>query len=319
MTTRTPELSVVLVTNDGLASIDKALACLGRQTARDRLEVVVVGPGGNGGGERPPDGLAVRRVEVDRVGSWGQGAAEGTRHASAPVIAFGEEHDYPHPGWAVAIIEGHRGPYPAVGSALRNANPNSVVSWAHFVFAFGPWADPVPSGEVPRLPWHHTSYKRDVLLALGDELGTMLEAEGRLYEELVAKGHSLLLRGDAVSDHVSVSRPSSFLWIEFNGGHLLGGTRALRWGRARRAVYALAAPLIALLRLRRVFGNLARVRSAHPVPLAVAPWLVVAAGASAAGEAYGYVAGLAHAADDRLDMEMHRDRYRGRERMSAGV
>jgi hypothetical protein len=93
----------------------------------------------------------------------------------------------------------------------------------------------------------------------------------------------------------------------------------MRWGAARRAVYALAAPLIALLRLRRVFANLARVRTVHPVPLAVAPWLVAASAASAAGEATGYVIGLSGAAGDRLDMEMHRDRYQARDRVGAGA
>jgi hypothetical protein len=307
-----PELSVVLVTVDGFATLHDVLSKLDDQTARERMEVLVVGPASDN--ERPPEGVEVRRVETGRVGSWGEGAAEGVRRSNAAVVVFAEEHGFPHPGWAEAHLDGHSGPYAAVGSTLRNANPNSAVSWAHFVVAFGDYAYPVTTHEAPSTPWHHSSYKRDVLLALGDDLGAMLDAEGRLHEEMVSQGHRLLRHGNAVTDHVQVSRPASYLHAEFNGGHLLGGTRAMRWSGARRAAYALAAPAILLLRLWRARGQLARVRAANAVPRTTGPWLAAGVAASVAGEVTGYCIGLGRARGGRLDMEVHRDNHRGRER-----
>jgi hypothetical protein len=315
-----PALSVVLVTLDGLAPVRRTIERLRDQTARDRLELVVVG-----GDPRPAEAAeleaegfaATRMVPLREIESWGRAAAEGARRASAPVVVFAEEHSYPRPGWAQALIDAHEGPHAAVGPALYNANPNSVVSWAHFLGSFGSWVAPEP-GVKARLPWHHTAYKRDLLLRYGPDLPAMLEVEGRLHEELVAEGRTLYLASAAVSDHVNVSRPSSQLVIDFNGGRLLGGARARRWGPARRGLYVLATPAILLLRVRRAFADLRRVSALCSVPRLVGPWLLLGVAASVAGEAAGYVGGLGRAPEQRLDMEVHRDRYRGRERRRQG-
>ncbi|MFN2433451.1 MAG: hypothetical protein ABR599_11675 [Gemmatimonadota bacterium] len=108
------------------------------------------------------------------------------RAASAPVVAFGEDHSFPEPGWAEALLQAHRGPWAAVGPSIVNANPATAVSWATLLTSFGRWLELDASGPADAIAWHNSAYKREVLLGLGDELEPLLEVEGLLQAELAA-------------------------------------------------------------------------------------------------------------------------------------
>jgi hypothetical protein len=92
------------------------------------------------------------------------------------VVACCEDHAFPDPGWAQALIQAHRQPWAVVGPAMRNGNPETTVSWASFFMSFGPWAAPTTSTTVTHLSWNNNSYKRDVMLAYGSKLEAMLDA-----------------------------------------------------------------------------------------------------------------------------------------------
>src|SRR5262245_18353145 len=87
----------------------------------------------------------VRLVEMDEITSTGRAIAAGVRAATAPVVAYAEEHSYPAPDWAEALIKAHRQPWAVVGVAMANANPSNKVSWASLYTDFGPWVEPVAS------------------------------------------------------------------------------------------------------------------------------------------------------------------------------
>ena len=55
-------------------------------------------------------------------------SAPGEHRSWRLVVAFGEEHCFPEPGWAQALIDAHREDYAAVGPAMHNANPDTIVS-----------------------------------------------------------------------------------------------------------------------------------------------------------------------------------------------
>ncbi|MCL6546490.1 MAG: hypothetical protein K6T61_14805, partial [Bryobacteraceae bacterium] len=91
------------------------------------------------------------------------------RAASAPLVVMTEDHSLPEPGWAAALLEAHREHRAAVGPAIVNGNPESLLSWANVVIEYGEWLDPVQSRPVQHLPGHNTCYRRDVLLDYGEE------------------------------------------------------------------------------------------------------------------------------------------------------
>lgn len=307
-----PGLSVITVTPDGLEAIEPITAAVRAQTAADRIELVVVAPRKPADGPGGIEGFAASRVvPVGPLQSLGRAIAAGVRAASAPVVAYAEEHSYPEPGWAATLIERHREPWAAVGWAMENANPGGAVSWAHLLADFGPGVAPVTSGESRMLPWHHTSYKREELLAYGDLLGPMLEAEGVLHEQLLARGRRLYLEASTASRHLNVSRSSANLRSHFHGGRGFGSARARlgNWSLPRRLLYALGFPLVPLVRLRRLLPDVRRAKTnpgwRRGVIVVLAPSLTV----NAFGEAIGYLFGEGGSRQKRLSLELERARY----------
>jgi hypothetical protein len=226
------------------------------------------------------------------------------------VVVFAEDHSYPQPDWAEALIAAHREPWAAVGPVVANANPRSAVSWADFLPGYGPWLDPTPGGVVDYLPGHNSSYKRDLLLELGSDLDPMLNAESVLHWELQARGHRLYLEPAAKTRHFNFSRLSIYLRATFLHARTFAAERARagRWGPLRRLAYATAWPLIPLVRLRRVFRDVRRAPS-HGVLPRVLPPVLLGLTVSALGEATGYLLGPGEAPEKVSAYEFHRDRH----------
>jgi Glycosyl transferase family 2 len=204
---RLPEMSVVLVTPDGYGTIRTTMKHLRAQTVRDRLEIVIVAPSVDAlhlDHTELQEFLQFRVVEVGEVRSIAEGNAAGVRHASAPVVALAEDHSYPDPDWAAALIGAHRNAWAAVGPAVRNANPKSVTSWADFLSAYGPWSELATAGEIEHLPGHNSSYKRAILLDYGPKLEAMLGAESVLHWDLRARGYRLYLEPKAKIAHLNL-------------------------------------------------------------------------------------------------------------------
>jgi hypothetical protein len=189
-----PAMSLIFVA-DRYESIRETIDHIRRQTARDRLEVVIVVPSAEA--LEGSDLEAFRHVRIVELGgpltSLSRARAAGIRRASAPVIALTETHSFPDRGWAEALIKAHQGPWAGVAPVVAPANPRGSLSRAVFVVGFGAWAAPVEAGPVEGLPGNNGSYKRDLLLGYGDRLDTMMMPEMTLQQELRSKGHRFCL------------------------------------------------------------------------------------------------------------------------------
>jgi hypothetical protein len=316
---QTPEMSVVLVSPDGLEAVRRTLQHLRNQTARDRIELVIVAPSHAGPGSHSIDldgFAAVRLVEAGPLRSTGTAFAAAVRVAGGPIVGCVEEHSFPEPGWAEAIIEAHRRPWDAVGGALENANPATRTSWAALISDFGSAVPPIEPGEASELPGHQTAYKRSVLLRYGSELDHMLEVEWVLQEDLRASGGRLFREPRAVSHHLNASRLRSHLWAQLNGGRLFAGNRArLRgWSRARRLLWVAGSPLLPLVRLAQALPH---ARRAYPAAIApLIPVLALGLTANSLGQMLGYAFGAGQAGQQRTTIDLQRRRHlRAREQL----
>jgi Glycosyl transferase family 2 len=138
------QMSVVLVTPDSYDNIRTTMEYLRAQTVSNQLEIVIVAPSAANVNFVLEDRLAfgqIHVVEVGEIKSTGRAMAAGVREASAPVVGYAEEHAYPAPGWAEALINAHQQSWAGVGAAIANANPGNMVNWASFFTDFGPWVD----------------------------------------------------------------------------------------------------------------------------------------------------------------------------------
>jgi len=306
-----PEMSVVLVTRDPFRAIRKTVRYLSRQTFRNRLELLIVVPSR----ERldledsEVQGFgAVQVLEVGPILSISQAKLVAARNATAPVIAFAEDHCYPEPDWAEHLIKAHRQSWAAVGPAVKNANPRTLNSWASYLMSHARWSEPVTTGPTDGLPWHNTSYKRDLLLEYGSELPSLLSVEGFLQESLAERGHQLYLAPMAKVSHVNVSVASSMLAHAFVGGRLFGAMRARygKWSPLRRLLHIVATPLIPLVRLRRTCRDIRRIGEQERLLPRALPALCVGLTFHALGELAGYAFGLGNVEQQYSSYELNR-------------
>ena len=305
-----PALSLVVPT-DRYETIRELAGHLGRQTERQRLELVIVTPSRRELGASEPElrelgGFQVVEVE-GALDSLPAARVAGVMAARAPVVAFGETHSFPEPSWAAALIAAHEGPWAAVGPAIASAQPGSAAALGSLFVDYGPWIEPVAAGPVADLPGHNSSYKRSLLLDYGEDLERMLEAESVLHADLRSRGHELYLEPAARARHLNTTglATTATLWLHYSRGY--ASARAAGWSPLRRAVYVIGSPLLVPLRLARVLGDVRRADRTDVLPRGL-PVMVAAAVGSAAGELLGYATGRGD--PGRITKyELHRARY----------
>ena len=307
-----PDLSAVITTPDCFETIRKTIRHLKAQAVRERIEVVIVAPESaitDIGMDELQDFWGYQVVRTAGVASVGAANAAGIRRARAPIVALAEDHSFPEPGWAEALLEAHRGPWAAVGPAIRNANPRTLVSWADLFVAYAPWLDPAPAGPRDHLPGHNSSYKRDVLLRYGDDLEQMMASESVMHWDLRRRGHQLYLEPKAKTAHTNFSLLSSWLVSKFFSGRVFASARVRDWPYWKRLVLGGASPLIPLVRLRQILGQLRKSRQPAGLVLRVLPVLLAGLALSAAGEMAGYLLGAGGARERLARFEFHRSRH----------
>ncbi|MDX1394804.1 MAG: hypothetical protein R3195_10435 [Gemmatimonadota bacterium] len=305
-------ISIILVTPDPFGSLLQTLRHVRAQDIASRIEAVFVVPsaGAFDLDETALEGLGEWQVvEVGVLRSNAHGYAEGVRNARAPIVVFGEDHCFPSPGWAAALLARHEGPYAAVGPVVAHANSPGTVAWSDSLLGYGPWLYPHPGGEVEYLPGHNSSYKRDALLEYGDELESWLEAESVLHWDLRSKGARLYLEPEARTNHFSFSSMRAWIAASFHTSRTFAARR-VRDSRAslvRRVLYTAASPLIPAVRMRRCLRDIRRVER-PPSMLRLIPALGTVLVVSAFGEAVGYSLGPGDSPALVSQFEFRRDR-----------
>jgi hypothetical protein len=274
-------------------------------TSTDAVDATALGAG---------EFAAFRVIAVGPINERGAAAAVGMLAATSPVVGLIEDHSFPEPGWAAALITAHAAGWTGVGPSVGNANPRSAMSWVNFILGYGNFSGTPHAGERDILPWHNSAYKRPALDAFADRLGALLEWEGTLQDELRAQGHRLYLEPAARTHHVNVSGVASTFRLALQRGRILGAQRVKRerWGVGRRLLQAAAFPLFPLLQLR----HLSSIVRAMPIAGALALRVRVALWATlcvmAPAEAWGLVAGAGDAIARLEDFELHRARHLAR-------
>ena len=106
--------------------------------------------------------------------------------ARGSIVAIGEDHSVPAPGWWSAVLRAHKEhpSVPAIVGCLVNDANKSVSGRANFLAFAGPYVPPMPVIPEWRPPPLATlSVKREVLEALDERPGTLDGLANRLFEE----------------------------------------------------------------------------------------------------------------------------------------
>jgi glycosyl transferase family 2 len=290
-----PRLSVVMVVGECRDRVQHALDRLCAQTALDQLQIVVVdvAPREAQALEIPP-GAPVELVPAHGVDNWADARRAGVERATAPILAFIEEHCFTEPEWAAALIEAHEGPWATVGYGFRNANPETYVSRAAMLTDYGLWLEPVPRGPMSLLPGNNVSYKREAFLSLGDRLEAAYATDFVAHEAFRERGLPMFIEPRALVRHMNfptvwATGYTNYIWCRAMAAQR---ARASGWSPLRRALQAAvtpaAGPVFRVVRLGRTLRRrrplLRQFAIGLPVFLLVGMWAAV-------GEALGYAAG----------------------------
>jgi hypothetical protein len=314
-----PELSAVVVVGTRRRRAQAAIDALVAQTIADRMELVVVDTTDP---IRHPDLVvpeAVRTVYLRFSAElgWGKCRHHGLKHATAPLVAFIEDHCFASPGWAAAIVEGFRAGHAAVGYGFANANPRSTLSRVGMLVDYGPWLVPSESRTVSRLPGNNVAYRKDRVEVFGDALGELLETDYNLHQALTSRGETLFTAADAVASHQNFERVGKTIGANFAYARLLASHRRTRerWGSLKRLVYTVGTPVVSTpVRLGRLFASL-RFRpdpgQAFLLCLKSLPHLVVVFEVVSFGEALGYWSGAGSASARLFHWEVEVERLEG--------
>ncbi len=310
-----PAMSVIVVTPDRFSTIRRTVRHLRGQTVQNRLQLIVVGPTSESIDDAEREELAgfqdVEFVAVGQIENVDKAAYHGIQIAAAQVVALIEDHAYPESDWAEALITAHQGHWAAVGSAFRNANPTTNVSWTNLLIAYGHWTEPVERGQTDHVSRHNISFKRQVLEEYGSELEQYLGRDGGLLQDLLTKGHNFYLEPAACVLHANPSLWRSTAELRFEAGRLWAACRATdnRWSLWQRAVYTAGSPLIPPLRFWRMYRELFSGGRRRPLVPRVFPALMVGLAFDALGQMLGYAMGPGHAAEKLAAFEFDRLRH----------
>jgi hypothetical protein len=305
-------MSVILVVYRDSPNLRLALERLSAQTAAPLLECLLVTPSKVGMDWVPPVLQHVRWqiVEGGSVRSAGAAKAAGVAAASAPLVAFLEDHSYPVQAWAESLIRAHEdGDFAAVGSVVLNANPGSSASWGCFLVYYGQYMWAKPQEQLEHLPANHTCYRRDLLLDYGQRLPDLLEVEIMLHRDLLARGHRLCQEPTARAYHLNHSRLGPTLEEYFLASRVFAAERAHGWSVLRRVFYAFGSPLLPFLRPKRILSDAGHAGLQWRVLLKAMVPVLLTLTAGAAGEMIGYAAGVGRAKEGLRRFESERDRF----------
>jgi glycosyl transferase family 2 len=281
------------------------------QGAADSIELLVVDIASDPDPLRLPESIASQLIDSPRETPWGSLRAMGTRAAAAPIVAFIEDHCMPQPGWAQALIETHRDPWAAVGYTFQPANPRRWRSRATLIAEYGFWVQPVNGGRAGMLPGNNISYKRELLVALGDDLDAVLDVDDNLHRRFAAQGLESAIASRARVAHQELAGIVPTAKANYDYGRVLAAARCKdeAWGVLRRLLYAAAAPLGApAIRAVRLAGSLRRRRRLWARAVAAIPVLVPIWGANALGQSVGTLFGTGGAPRRLVDWELSAER-----------
>lgn len=307
-----PLLSAIVTVGSCRDRAQRVLHALCAQSVAESIEVIVVDLAAENS-PRLHTAPQVRTIYLPRPRNepYAHARGEGVRHATAPVVAFLEDHCFPARDWAQLLIEIHKGPWAAVGYGFVNANPKTYLSRASMIVDYGLWMHPASHGPANFLAGNNVSYKREILASFGDQISTVLAPDFNLQETLVKRGLPMFVESRALAAHQNFTRLSGLLHANHAYCRLLAANRAdaQSWSRVRRIVYGCVTPLSApTIKFLRLVQSLRGRLTLLPAVVAAVPIIGIVFCWAAIGESFGYLFGRGTAEQDFNLWELEAER-----------
>lgn len=307
-----PELSVILQVGGERERARNCLASLLGQNIVDRMEIILLDYGLE---THPPltasDHPAVKLIQRPSYEPIGKSRALAVREASAPIVAFIEDHCLAFDGWAQAIVLRHHDGWKAIGPEMHTGNPGVGISDAIALMNYAKWLPPARAGIMDLLVGHNTAYDREILESFGEHLDDLLRCDPLLQWKIQERGFDLYLDPHMKVAHINETEMRTIMSGYFYWNRMFAPTRAAEfsWPVIKRLLWVVLFPLIPLVRIAKLFLYLVRDRpQLLGRYLNSLPVQIVAQYAAAIGQAIGLVRGIGTAEEDFLRYELNQIR-----------
>jgi len=287
-------MSVVIIAYNDSASLRLVFERLQLQTVAQMLECVLVTADSETADvlRRNLHGLAgIQTVVMSTIGSAGCAKAAGIAAATAPLVAFLEDHSLPEDNWAESLMKAHESDLAAVGPLVQNANPETGASWGCFLVYYGHYMFVRPTNALNHLPANHSCYRRHLLLEYGSRLPDLLEAEFVLHEDLLARGLRIFQEPSARVHHLNHSRLGPSMEEYLFSSRVFAAARATKWKISKRMLYVFGSPLLPLVRSFRIMRDILKTGLSIRIVAKGLPAALLILCSGAAGEMMGYAFG----------------------------
>jgi glycosyltransferase involved in cell wall biosynthesis len=198
-----PVASVVVLSYNSQRTIRACLQSLAAQRTSLPFEIVVV----DSSADSTPaivekEFPRARLIHLSARALPGETRNVGIHNSSGEVIAFLASDCIADPEWLETRVQRHREGFAAVGGAITNANPHSVVGWANYLMEYVFCLPNRPREVVKGKIIHNLSYRRALFeryglyrtdLSLGEDTifnrRLMLHDEPVLFDPAIRTGH----------------------------------------------------------------------------------------------------------------------------------
>jgi len=291
--TADPLLSVIVATFNACETIRTCLRSLAAQTARSSMEVIVVDSSSDGTiGIVRSEFPWVRCIVFPQRKYCGDARNAGLIQARGRIIALTDADCTPQEQWAKKILEAHNKNLAlAIGGAIANGNPESLIGWAAYFCEFSAWMPGSPAGSRADIAGANMSYKREAFDRYGIFIAGTYCSDTEFHWRLQRDGLSLRFDPAMQVSHRNISSFKRFLVHEFQHGRSFARVRvkAQCFSLVRRMVYALFFGLIAAKLLLQIIGWNLRTRKYIRNFCASFPLTLVGVITWSLGEASGYM------------------------------
>lgn len=290
-----PQLSVIIASHNPGKLIERCLESLKNQSTDRPFEIIVVDSSSDGVGsligKKFPD---VRLYQFSERRFCGDARNFGLSVAQGEIIAFIDADCRAGQNWANQILKAHQSSHLAIGGAIGNANPQSVIGWASYFCEFSQWMPGFPSRNTADIAAANMSYKRRAFEEYGLFIEGTYSSDTEFHWRLGRNKYCLQFFPSILVFHHNIDRLRRLLRHEFEHGRSFAKVRmkAQNFSELRRFVYAAFSFLIPFWLILKIGLRNLRNRTYLFHFLKALPLLTLGVISWSLGEYTGYVKGF---------------------------
>ncbi|TAK11673.1 MAG: Gfo/Idh/MocA family oxidoreductase [Anaerolineae bacterium] len=247
-----PALTIIIDKRTPFAALLPSLRPLSKQTIASQIELLFYAHEGDALADLDHEFLSrfERCTVLRHPGTYSESVYTTVHAAAAPIVCMYEDHVFPSPDWAAALVSECQSGCVAACTRVANANPGSIWSEVGFAVPYGFWTDPLHFDPADDVMVSNGAYRRDTLMALGGRLSALMRRAGGLNQVLRDNGGRFAIARTGVIAHANPSRPLAAIRLMFDVGRTYASRKrnATRMGFPERLFYVALGPIVPIQR-----------------------------------------------------------------------